>query len=148
MSDSKNREWILAARPTGNLTGNEFRNLAKSKFCVNLVAAKSRWATKCVALAPPRAAAMGAGRRPAGPRASPTSSVTTVSPGRLRRRKGVGCRDRQEGPQPRYSGPGCGGRAAHARLDRLPRSTRDLLNVLDTVSKAGAGFRSLCGCLG
>ena len=29
------------------------------------------------------------------------------------------------------------------RLDRLARSTRDLLNVLDQVSKAGAGFRSL-----
>jgi DNA invertase Pin-like site-specific DNA recombinase len=29
------------------------------------------------------------------------------------------------------------------RLDRLARSTRDLLNVLDTVSKAGAGFKSL-----
>jgi DNA invertase Pin-like site-specific DNA recombinase len=29
------------------------------------------------------------------------------------------------------------------RLDRLARSTRDLLNVLDTVSKAGAKFRSL-----
>jgi hypothetical protein len=29
------------------------------------------------------------------------------------------------------------------RLDRLARSTRDLLNVLDAVSKAGAGFRSL-----
>ena len=29
------------------------------------------------------------------------------------------------------------------RLDRLARSTRDLLNVWDTVSKAGAGFRSL-----
>jgi DNA invertase Pin-like site-specific DNA recombinase len=29
------------------------------------------------------------------------------------------------------------------RLDRLARSTRDLLNVLDTISKAGAGFRSL-----
>ena len=29
------------------------------------------------------------------------------------------------------------------RLDRLARSTRDLLNVLDTVGKAGAGFRSL-----
>jgi DNA invertase Pin-like site-specific DNA recombinase len=29
------------------------------------------------------------------------------------------------------------------RLDRLARSTRDLLNVLDTVTKAGAGFRSL-----
>jgi len=29
------------------------------------------------------------------------------------------------------------------RLDRLARSTRDLLNVLDTVSKSGAGFRSL-----
>jgi len=29
------------------------------------------------------------------------------------------------------------------RLDRLARSTRDLLNVLDRVSKAGAGFRSL-----
>jgi DNA invertase Pin-like site-specific DNA recombinase len=29
------------------------------------------------------------------------------------------------------------------RLDRLARSTRDLLNVLDTVSKKGAGFRSI-----
>lgn len=29
------------------------------------------------------------------------------------------------------------------RLDRLARSTRDLLNILDIVSKAGAGFRSL-----
>ena len=29
------------------------------------------------------------------------------------------------------------------RLDRLARSTRDLLNVLDTIAKAGAGFRSL-----
>ena len=29
------------------------------------------------------------------------------------------------------------------RLDRLARSTRDLLNVLDSVSKAGAKFRSL-----
>jgi DNA invertase Pin-like site-specific DNA recombinase len=28
-------------------------------------------------------------------------------------------------------------------LDRLARSTRDLLNILDTVSKAGAKFRSL-----
>ena len=28
------------------------------------------------------------------------------------------------------------------RLDRLARSTRDLLNILDTVAKAGAGFRS------
>ena len=29
------------------------------------------------------------------------------------------------------------------RLDRLARSTRDLLNTLDTMAKAGAGFRSL-----
>ncbi len=29
------------------------------------------------------------------------------------------------------------------RLDRLARSTRDLLNILDTITKAGAGFRSL-----
>jgi DNA invertase Pin-like site-specific DNA recombinase len=29
------------------------------------------------------------------------------------------------------------------RLDRLARSTRDLLNVLDQVTKAGAGFRSI-----
>ena len=29
------------------------------------------------------------------------------------------------------------------RLDRLARSTRDLLNCLDQVGKAGAGFRSL-----
>jgi DNA invertase Pin-like site-specific DNA recombinase len=33
--------------------------------------------------------------------------------------------------------------AALGALDRLARSTRDLLNVLDAVSKAGAGFRSL-----
>ena len=29
------------------------------------------------------------------------------------------------------------------RLDRLARSTRDLLNILDIVAKAGAGFKSL-----
>ena len=29
------------------------------------------------------------------------------------------------------------------RLDRLARSTRDLLNMLDTIAKRGAGFRSL-----
>ena len=29
------------------------------------------------------------------------------------------------------------------RLDRLARSTRDLSNILDTIAKAGAGFRSL-----
>jgi DNA invertase Pin-like site-specific DNA recombinase len=29
------------------------------------------------------------------------------------------------------------------RLDRLARSTRDLLNTLDTIGKKGAGFRSL-----
>ena len=29
------------------------------------------------------------------------------------------------------------------RLDRLARSTRDLLNVLDTIAKVGAGFRSI-----
>jgi len=29
------------------------------------------------------------------------------------------------------------------RLDRLARSTRDLLNTLDAVAKAGAGFRSI-----
>jgi DNA invertase Pin-like site-specific DNA recombinase len=32
---------------------------------------------------------------------------------------------------------------AVTRLDRLARSTRDLLNVLDEVSKRGAGFKSL-----
>src|SRR5262249_45867437 len=30
-----------------------------------------------------------------------------------------------------------------SRLDRLARSTRDLLNILDLAAKAGAGFRSL-----
>ena len=30
-----------------------------------------------------------------------------------------------------------------SRLDRLARSTRDLLNILDAIAKAGAGFRSL-----
>jgi DNA invertase Pin-like site-specific DNA recombinase len=28
------------------------------------------------------------------------------------------------------------------RLDRLARSTRDLLNTLDTIAKTGAGFKS------
>jgi DNA invertase Pin-like site-specific DNA recombinase len=33
-----------------------------------------------------------------------------------------------------------------ARLDRFARSTRDLLNILDTsIGKAGAGFKSLAG---
>ena len=30
-----------------------------------------------------------------------------------------------------------------ARLDRLARSTRDLLNILDTIGKAGASFKSV-----
>src|SRR4029078_11144369 len=29
------------------------------------------------------------------------------------------------------------------RVDRLARSTRDLLNILDEIGKAGAGFRSI-----
>lgn len=29
------------------------------------------------------------------------------------------------------------------RLDRLARSTRDLLNILDSIAKSGAGFRSI-----
>jgi len=29
------------------------------------------------------------------------------------------------------------------RLDRLARSTRDLLNIIDAIAKAGAGFKSL-----
>ena len=29
------------------------------------------------------------------------------------------------------------------RLDRLARSTRDLLNILDTIARAGGGFKSL-----
>src|SRR6476620_10030882 len=36
-----------------------------------------------------------------------------------------------------------GTRCWSLRLDRLARSTRDLLNVLDAVSEKGAGFRSL-----
>src|SRR5262249_29610955 len=39
---------------------------------------------------------------------------------------------------------GTGGRLQIGmRLDRLARSTRDLLNVLDELAKRGAGFRSL-----
>jgi DNA invertase Pin-like site-specific DNA recombinase len=36
-----------------------------------------------------------------------------------------------------------GGTLIVTRLDRLARSTRDLLNVLDQITKAGAGFKSL-----
>ena len=35
-----------------------------------------------------------------------------------------------------------------SRLDRLARSTRDLLNVIDAVSTRGAGFRSLRDAMG
>jgi DNA invertase Pin-like site-specific DNA recombinase len=38
---------------------------------------------------------------------------------------------------------GAGDQLVVTRLDRLARSTRDLLNVLDAVAKAGATFRSL-----
>jgi DNA invertase Pin-like site-specific DNA recombinase len=38
---------------------------------------------------------------------------------------------------------GPGDTLAVTRLDRLARSTQDLLNTLDAVGKAGAGFRSL-----
>ena len=34
------------------------------------------------------------------------------------------------------------------RLDRLARSTRDLLNILDTIAKAGAGFKFIARCMG
>jgi DNA invertase Pin-like site-specific DNA recombinase len=34
------------------------------------------------------------------------------------------------------------------RLDRLARSTRDLLNTLDTITRTGAGFRSLADTWG
>ena len=38
---------------------------------------------------------------------------------------------------------GAGDTLLVTRLDRLARSTRDLLNILDTVAKAGAEIRSL-----
>lgn len=38
---------------------------------------------------------------------------------------------------------GAGDVVVVSRLDRLARSTRDLLNILDEISTAGAGFRSL-----
>jgi DNA invertase Pin-like site-specific DNA recombinase len=38
---------------------------------------------------------------------------------------------------------GAGDTLLVTRLGRLARSRRDLLNILDTVAKAGAGFRSL-----
>jgi DNA invertase Pin-like site-specific DNA recombinase len=41
------------------------------------------------------------------------------------------------------AGLGTGDTLIVTRLDRLARSTRDLLNTLDTIGKAGAGFRSL-----
>jgi len=37
----------------------------------------------------------------------------------------------------------CGDVLLVTRLDRLARSTRDLLNVLDQVTKRGAGFKSI-----
>ena len=55
--------------------------------------------------------------------------------------KGLGGSDRPQGAGAGDSGPGR--MLLVTRLDRLARSTRDLLNVLDAVAKAGAGFRSL-----
>ena len=38
---------------------------------------------------------------------------------------------------------GAGDTLLVTRLDRLARSTRDLLNIIDAIAKAGAGFRSI-----
>jgi DNA invertase Pin-like site-specific DNA recombinase len=57
----------------------------------------------------------------------------------------AGVRREAERGQGRSGGPGEGTGDAErgTRLDRLARSTRDLLNVLATVSECGAGFRFL-----
>jgi DNA invertase Pin-like site-specific DNA recombinase len=56
----------------------------------------------------------------------------------------VGRGNGQEGSSPRpIKALGDGDILLVTRLDRLARSNRDLLNVLDTISKAGAKFRSL-----
>ena len=57
-------------------------------------------------------------------------------------RESLGCRLGQEGPTTSHGGPGARRVLLVTRLNRLARSTRDLLNVLDAVSKSGAGFRS------
>ena len=46
-------------------------------------------------------------------------------------------------PWPRHAALSAGDVLLVTRLDRLARSTRDLLNVLDTIAKVGAGFRSI-----
>src|SRR5215831_11311314 len=46
-------------------------------------------------------------------------------------------------PSPRISRLESGDVLVVTRLDRLARSTRDLLNVLDELAKRGAGFKSL-----
>jgi DNA invertase Pin-like site-specific DNA recombinase len=55
----------------------------------------------------------------------------------------VRCRFRPEGAGPAGSEIERGDTVIVTRLDRLARSTRDLLNILDEIGKAGAGFRSI-----
>jgi Resolvase, N terminal domain len=43
----------------------------------------------------------------------------------------------------RFKAIGAGDTVVVTRLDRLARSTRDLLNILDAIAKAGAEFKSL-----
>lgn len=62
---------------------------------------------------------------------------------RIYREKASGARSDRPELARLMAGIGPGDVLVVTRLDRLARSTRDLLNVLDTVGKAGAAFRSL-----
>jgi DNA invertase Pin-like site-specific DNA recombinase len=51
---------------------------------------------------------------------------------------------RPPGAKARVEGSRQGRRAGHRRLDRLARSSRDLLNVIKEITHSAATFKSLC----
>jgi DNA invertase Pin-like site-specific DNA recombinase len=71
------------------------------------------------------------------------SALRSAGAGKVFAEKESGAKTDRKALAKAIRGLGAGDVLLVTRLDRLARSTRDLLNVLDAVGKAGAGFRSL-----
>jgi DNA invertase Pin-like site-specific DNA recombinase len=71
------------------------------------------------------------------------AALTAAGVGRVFAEKVSGAQTNRKQLAKAITALGAGDVLLVTRLDRLARSTRDLLNVLDTIAKRGAGFRSI-----
>ena len=74
---------------------------------------------------------------------SQIAALRTAGAARIHRETASGAKSERRGLASALKTISAGDTLLVTRLDRLARSTRDLLNILDAVAKAGAGFRSL-----